>query len=334
MKGKAILFNLFMLLLILAGAEIMLRISGFTPYVYTPTNIHAEPSRAVLPHPEYGISLNPGTFQVTINEGLHYQATHLADSSRLSLPPSDTLPKKGLYFYGCSFTYGMGVSDEEAFPALLQQAFAEYRVKNYACPGWSSLHALLVMKKQLERGKCPEMAILGYTSLQDARNQLTGIQQKYWREAMFPDLPEAATRKVQFPYACLEENTLKIHYKPLAEFSQRWALSKYSATAYRLENAISNIRYGFADKYELTERIIQEMADRCREKGVRFIVVALDKSESADKLAGFCREEEIEFVDATLDISNSRYNLSPYDSHPNKEAHRFYAKRIVSYLNP
>ncbi len=333
MKDKATLRILLSLLAILAGAEIALRALGFTPYSPSPTHVLAEPAGAVIPHPEYGISLNPGAYQITINEGLHYQATHLGDSSRLSFPPPDILPEKEIYFYGCSFTYGMGVSDEETFPALLQQSFPEYRVKNYACPGWSSLHALLIMKKQLERGERPELAVLGYTSLQDARNQLSGIQQSYWREAMFPGLPETATRQASFPYARQKGNSLKISYKPLAEFERRWALSKYSATAYRLENAISNIRYGFTDKYELTERIIREMADLCREEGVRFILMALDKSDSAEKLAVFCRKEHIEFVDATLDISDNRYNLSPYDSHPNKEAHQFYAQRIVSYLS-
>jgi hypothetical protein len=331
MAKKKITPILFTTAVVLLATEAIVRLFGFTPHAPSSTKLVAEPPGALSAHPQYGLALKPGTYKVTINEGLKYRATHLPDRSRLTLPVSDTSLQKEIAFYGCSFTYGMGVDDEETFPALVQQALPKYQTKNYSCPAWSSLHALLVMKKQFEKGVRPDVAVLGYTSLQDARNQLSGIQQKYWREAMFGNAPEAA-QKANFPYAFFEKAQLNVEYKPFLEFSQRWWLSRYSAAVFRLENAISNILFGFTDKYELTEAIIRKIDTLCRENYIRFIVVALDKGDSTEKLEGFCKKAQIEFVDATLDISDQQFNLQPYDSHPNQKAHRSYAKRIVAYL--
>ena len=65
-----------------------------------------------------GLSLNPGKFNVTINKKQKYNVTHTSDSLRTTGSNSD-IAKINIQLHGCSFTYGMGVNDEETYPFIL-----------------------------------------------------------------------------------------------------------------------------------------------------------------------------------------------------------------------
>ena len=71
---KIVKFVLINLLVTVLAAEIMLRLFGFTAlWKY---DLAAEPRQCILPDAEMGFVLNPGTFRVTINRGLAYEASH------------------------------------------------------------------------------------------------------------------------------------------------------------------------------------------------------------------------------------------------------------------
>ena len=319
---------LFCISLILA--EGILRILGFGPHEIIKTEILSNPTKAFTFHPKLGLGLNPGTFEVTINEGLKYKATHLSDSTRIT---SLHVNRKGpeIHYYGCSFTYGMGVDDQETYPFLVQNSFPMSYSQNFAAPAYGTVHGLLQLKENLKRGKKPDIAILGYTSYQDARNQLSGNQQKYWSESFFPDRP-VDRMLARFPYAKIKGGNLLVEYLPLENFAKRSRLSKYSVVWFRMEIAISNIIYGIRDKHELTERIFEAIKTLCSKNAINLLIVNLDKSHSGKLLEKYCRSNNISFLDAAIDISDPKYNLQPYDSHPNAEAHKLYATEISNYL--
>ena len=195
----------------------------------------------------------------------------------------------------------MGVNDHEAFPSLIQASLNDYQVKNFAVPGYGTIHALLQLKNQLNAGQVPQMVLVGYTSVQDARNMLTGIQQKYWTEtlasAVHPNLQAAA-----FPYAQIkrmssntERKELIIKYKSINDFDRPWKWSVYSSFIYRIETIWSNIYYGFSDKYKLSEAIVEHIHWLCYKHEIPFFLVGLDKSESLTKMEAFCKSKSIPF---------------------------------------
>ncbi len=317
-------------LILFIALEVGFRIAGFQVYEPAKTSMVSKPDQALYYHPKYGLGLNPGQYSVTVNGGLLYQTSHLADSTRIT----SRLNKNGraqIHFYGCSFTYGMGVDDESTFPWIVQEACPYWHVKNYAGPGYSTLHGLIQLTDVIEEGVLPKVVVVGYTSYQDARNQLSGIQQKYWSESMVLD----STRGIEtahMPYVKKKGKQIEINYLPFSAMQKRWEFSRSSVVIYRLENAISNIMYGFTAKYELTELILSELNSTCVEHGMKLIVMALNKSESAIKLEKFCSMHHINFLDAAIDINDKRFNLLPFDLHPNEAAHKYYANRLINYM--
>jgi hypothetical protein len=310
--------------------EVALRMAGFQVHRVVETKVSSHPNGAMIYHPYYGLALNPGRYDVTINDGLHYVANHEMDSARSTGSAVD----KGLplvYFYGCSFTYGMGVNDWETFPSLLQQQYPEWQFKNYAVPGYSTVHGLLQLQSAIEKDKLPQLVVLGYTSYQDARNQLSGIQQKYWSESL-PLVNLDGKQDAHLPYVRKKNAGFEIDYLPFSAMQRRWALSRHLVFINRFENAMSHLIYGFTDKYKLTEWIMNEMNVICKAHHIKFIVVALDRSESAYKMEYYCAENNIDFLDATIDIQDAHFNLQPFDSHPNQVAHAHYARRLNNYL--
>ncbi|MCB0707060.1 MAG: hypothetical protein KDC34_17210 [Saprospiraceae bacterium] len=319
-----------MIILVFSISEVVMRLLGYLPHQPVYTDIVSSPPDAIIYDSNYGLGLNPGTYDITINRGLRYHATHLPDSTRLTSHNAQN-GKPEIFILGCSFAYGMGVDDEKTFASLIQGDFPEMNVRNLAAPAYSTVHSYLQLKSQLERGHIPAVVVLAYTSYQDARNQLSGLQQKYWRESLIrgnhPGLEDA-----RMPYVVKKDTGLEIRYLPLTDFSAWWKLSRYSAVVDGLEHIWSNFMYGFTDKYTLTEEVIGKIKNLCEQHQIRLVIMPLDKSQSAEKLKTFCLNQGIDFLDACIDIQDPYYNLEPYDSHPNEAAHLFYAERLKGYL--
>src|SRR5262249_10125369 len=65
--------------------------------------------------------------------------------------------------FGCSFTYGWLVNDAETYPYLLQAALPEYRIVNFAVPGYGNVQSLLQFKRALAtHANKPALALFTY----------------------------------------------------------------------------------------------------------------------------------------------------------------------------
>lgn len=70
------------------------------------------------------------------SQGQEWSATYRFDKHgrRLSTPPIGS-PSRFLAVFGCSFTLGVGVQDQETFPSQLGKQIPNARVYNYGSPG-------------------------------------------------------------------------------------------------------------------------------------------------------------------------------------------------------
>ena len=82
LRKKNLFYLIYLLLVLLPCLEIALLILGYRPYRQVDFKIESTPENCLIAHPSLGFALHPGTFRVTINEGLIYRATHGADSLR------------------------------------------------------------------------------------------------------------------------------------------------------------------------------------------------------------------------------------------------------------
>ena len=146
-------------------AEGVLRLFWILPYHPIPYKLECQEGNPYVPDSILGFGLQPGTFDITINDWLNYHATHTSFGERVPGVSRDTLEHWGIF--GCSFSYGMGVSDNRTFAALLQQDLPCYYLSNYSGPAYSQVHALLKLRTLAEEGNFPDRVLLPYLHFHD-----------------------------------------------------------------------------------------------------------------------------------------------------------------------
>ncbi len=323
---------LFITLLVL---EIVLRILQYEPYQQEEYQIYSEPELALVPHEEWGLALKSGRFTTTINEGLTYKATHEKKGVRSSgFVENDSMPE--IHFYGCSFTYGMGVNDEETFSYLLQQKIKNnFKVVNFGVPAYGNVQGFLQSQKRIKKGEDKTKYIFAvYADFHEERNILTSsyrAQMHYGLNVLGIEKKKGAA----FPFVDLKQNQLEVNYCRMKDLYQPVFLRNYSALSNVIQEIKNNLHDKELDPEQTTLRLFSEWNTWCEKNNIQFVIVSLLKNERSKKRVKQFRENGMVTLDLGLDIlCNDKLNNAPYDSHPNAAAHRIYAERIFNYLQP
>lgn len=322
---------IFIIALIPVCFELALWVLQYRPYRQTEYAIQSTPERCLISHPTLGFGLNPGTYSVTINDSLSYSVTHGLDSLRVtsSSVVSDSLPQ--LWLMGCSYTYGMGVNDEETFAWLLQEKHPELRVRNFGVPGFGTVQSYLQLKQLLEAGEIPGQVILNYADFHDERNVLA----PRYRHALSVGFrgADSTINEVmdgsRIPFASTNAGSLQIQSVAWDSLYQDWRGRATFASVNFWQTFSDNIhQYDLAPR-NTTVSLIQAMNAFCSERNIPFLVTGLTQSKETRSLLQTLDSLGISTQDISVDLSDPTYNHLPYDSHPNARAHREYAEGIV-----
>ncbi len=315
--------------------EVALRLAGRGPFVSQAPQITSEPGAVLCPHPQLGLALRPGSYTVQINEGLSYHCQRQPDSPRYCGPGPTGAAAPVLALYGCSLTYGMGVDDTTTFAYQLQRALPHWKVRNYGVPAYGTIQSYLQLRQQLAAGVRPTIVLLHYTALHDARNKLSPVQQKYWREA-FQKIPldEVTTwQKARFPHLPkVATSPLDIRWLALADMPQRWTASQHLASSQAIETLVDHIYDSFQAKSLISQRLLCAFAALCREAEIPLLVVGMTQDRATASTLRYARQTGISTLDPAVDLAAAAYNLQPFDSHPNGLAHRAYTRAILRTL--
>jgi lysophospholipase L1-like esterase len=255
--------------------------------------------------------------------GLPAETTILADGSRQTGSAS-AAAKETLFFIGCSFTFGWAVADEDTFAARLQKQFPEVQVKNYGVPGYSTYQSLLRLEQLLASGRPPQRVLYGYLEGHEFRN----VAHPLWT---FGLTKYSSRGMVAVPYCTLDGNDRLVRHPP--ERYPEWPLKGYLASVTLLEQTWVNLtrldRTGQAQG--VTDRLLIELVDLCRARGIAFDMVLLNASEGA-------REHYAHLLQAVgappIDCSHSLSGdlLNPSEGHPNAKLHAIWADCIATAL--
>ena len=324
------------LIVFIIAAEVVLRLLGFHPHQPNVYKIDSEPSFALSPHHQLGFALNPGTFSITINDGLTYTCTHTADSQRITshIGYSDSLPK--LHIYGCSLTYGMGVDDRQTYPYLLQQELPSYKVQNYAVPGYGTIQCLLQLQQNIRNGNIPEIVVLNYTMHHDARNCLSPVQRQRWKEAFVTSKGHSSElfRQSSIPKVQLTKDSWQIEQVTMEGIYTHWPGRERFVLVDWVESFANYINDQiFCRKRYTTKIIIKAFQKLCKKHGIRMILAGQTQKKGTAKCLAYFKERGMHTIDISRDLADPAYNLLPYDPHPNAEAHKHYATTLLHYLN-
>lgn len=129
-----------------------------------------KPRLLFRPDPVLGWALSPDhAVRVRFREGV-VQRIGPDGWRRVPPPPgAGAGPRPQLAVYGCSFTYGTGLRDEETFTARLQQALPNLLIRNRGIGGQGTVQNLLQFRRDIAAGAV-DAAIFAIISDHQTRN--------------------------------------------------------------------------------------------------------------------------------------------------------------------
>ncbi|MBI1852917.1 MAG: SGNH/GDSL hydrolase family protein [Planctomycetes bacterium] len=317
-------------LIALVVCEAAMRIAGRRPWNAEPwtNHVRVEPGgRFFTKHPTLGYSHLPGAFVVTLPSGRSFRATHGPDALRITAPATEreaTANSGDVWIFGCSFVHGWGVNDEETFPWLVREQLRTHDVVNFGVSGYGTIHSLIQLREALASRRAPGVVVLGYAPFHDGRNVLSRSREK--DVVMGNTLGPLLQPFARFgPDGTLAERSEIVAFRecPLMRVSalstaiEEWYDARIDEPSYR--------------SHEVTEKLVGEMADLCRARGIAFVVAGMISSPISTDLLTWCRSHEIRTVDVGVDVAAPENRL-PDDPHPNPIAHRRYADVLARFL--
>ncbi len=157
--------------------------------------------------------------------------SHLPDGLRVTRSAAEYNGHSTLWIFGCSFTHGWSVNDEQSYPWLVQESLRDVDVKNFGVEGYSSVQSLLQLREALaECDHNPSLVVVTYASFHDERNVFLRSRAKQIRawKGLGPMVP---------PHAVLQNDKLVIEHSPLKY--REFPLMRYSVLMNELERRYS-----------------------------------------------------------------------------------------------
>jgi hypothetical protein len=329
---KKILYTIFILISTLVICEVGLRLLGYQVDTPPKINLKFAPTNCFKTDSVWGIRLEPGKYQVTINEGLSYGVTHNNQGERICLntPGTEVLPE--WWFLGCSMTYGMGVDDSCTYPYQLQQALPQKRLRNLAIPGTGGLHQYLRLKKALESGQQPEAVFYSYIDFHDSRNVFSSSTADVIGIGVATNKRPQGSSFWGYAYARKQNETYPIQLKDLSKQRAKLPGTRYLALCNAIQKMIDHKNDARLSMEEVSRHFLLEAYRLCKTRGISFAVVFMRSGGANDSMRQFCATQKIRVIDISVDFSNPAMTNLPYDPHPSPQAHGMMAEKFLSQL--
>lgn len=329
--GRKVLFGatylLVLLVIFIAAAEIILRAKGLTPEQSHRIEIRIHPGgRLIARHPSLGFTHVPGSHTIELPTGLRFRMTILPNGLRITRPLESYAVadnREKIWIFGCSYTEGWSLNDDETYAWLIQQRYPQYEVVNFGVGGYGTVHSLLQFREALKTAT-PKVVVLAYADFHDERNTLS----RSHREAIRAD---SELGPLQHPYAWLDEHDgLQIGYTSAEYFA--FPLERQSALAEFLDDQIGIIDTRIRRSDVVSKELIGQMGQLAKSHGVELILANIDRGPAGRRMLRQARTAGIQAVDISVNRQDPRNTNLPHDAHPSALANRKYADRLDKLL--
>jgi hypothetical protein len=326
-RKKIVFFAFYSLILAVVfslTAEVALRLKGYGPWHGTAVAVRVDPGgKFYQPHPTLGYRHLPGRFTVFFWD-TSFVATHLPNTLRITHPLEtygEAKTTDEVWIFGCSFTEGWGLKDDETYPWLLQEKFPEYEIVNFGVGGYGTIHSLIQFREALA-AKTPKVAVLAYANFHDERNTFSRQRQKW-----------VVTGKnlgpVAQPYARLDGQG-NLQYQFGVSDYREFPLMRYSALVNFIETKYDQLEDRLIHSHDVSKALVLEMAKIASEHNVKFIVAGILSSAGTLDMLNFAREHGISSIDISVDLKVPANRLA--DGHPSAGADRQFADKLTGFL--
>jgi hypothetical protein len=331
-RRKTLLFAFvyFVLLAVffLGAAEIIVRKKGYRPWIPEEISVRVDPGGKFFAKDSIlGYTHIPGSFTVTLADDYAFRVTHLPNTLRIT-HPQDTYPaaprKPQIWIFGCSYTYGWSLNDDETYAWMVQQAFPDHEVVNFGVNGYGQIHALLQMREALKRGPPPEIAVVTYAGFHDERNTFLRNRRKV--VATWNKLGPLVQ-----PYARLD-SAGKLRYSFARAEWREFPFMRVSAFANFLELKWEGLEDRLYRSHDVTKALLREMAARAEQDHFTLVIAGISQDEPTGDILRFAEANGIPAVDISTDLAAPGYRNLPHDRHPSALANQAWARTLVAYL--
>jgi hypothetical protein len=336
LRKKNLLYLVYIFLLLLPCLEIALLILGYRPYQQVDFSMVSTPDNCLIPHPTLGFALHPGTFRVTINEGLTYRATHSADSLRITTYEQQAEELPAIWLMGCSYTYGMGIDDSLTFPFLVNKNLPQFRTKNFGVPGYGTVQSYLQLKQQLAAHSPPAWVIVNYADFHDERNALTPA----YRRDLFMGYQRSnaavgtrmKTAAIPYVSTVVPEN-YQVRFCSWDRIYHNWQYRETFASVNFLQDVSDQKQSRKMDKKAVTLHVFQQLQALCDQHQIRLLVTGITPAPETKTILKKLTALGLQTLDISVDLTREEYRNAPYDDHPNAKANAIFAKCITDYIS-
>ena len=333
-RRKRFLFSLivcsFFIMAFLCLAEVILRKKGFGPWIMPQPYLSIEPAGPYYtPDAKRGYLLRPGELKITLPGPYSFKVTHLSNGLRITHPLNtySGKPKKEIWIFGCSFTHGWSLDDDQTYPWLLQEKLPDYEVVNFGVEAYSTVQSLLQFRQALEKGQKPALVILAYSSGHDDRNTLT----RSWMKIRMPGHRGYVPGSISLPYMRWSpDKQPELLYKPLDYHGV--PLLHYSAFANFLDDTYNESLEKTYHSHDVSRVLIEDFASLCKANGIQFVVAGIMPDSATTEMLGYLNRKGIMTVDISVDLGIKENTNLPYDSHPSAIANQQYARKLDLFL--
>ena len=320
------------LVALLSLSEIGLRMQGHRPWGIRRLDylIIEPPGPIHIKHPTLGYITRPGEFKITLPGPYSFKTTFLQNGLRITRPLNIFSEKreKEIWIFGCSFTQGWTVNDEETYPWLLRERLTEYEVINFGVDGFGTTQSLIQFREALTAGRAPSLVILSYGFFHDERNTLT----RGWMKQRLTAGAGQSEGSVNMPYARLsKDNIPEILYQPLGY--QLTPLLRRSVLANLIDDTYNTSLDKSYHSLEVSRALILEFFSLCKANRVEFVLAGILSDPATRAMLEHCKTEGIKTVDISVDLSRRENTNLPYDGHPSAVANKEYAQRLGDFLS-
>lgn len=333
-----VLASMLLVVVGVAGLIVYVRLQSWKPMMDRKTTI--EPTGPMYHDDlELGFAANPGSYQLTekvrgMPGALVYRVRIEKDGRRATSQDETVyLKKPEVWIFGCSFTWGQGLNDEDTFAYLTQQVFTNYHVMNFGENGYGTHQSLIQMRRLFAAGRKPEAVVIAYIPWHEQRNVADPkyVEALYWFSSFQRGFFATALDSVKFRLSKWvfgeqkSEKMARLHY-PKAY------LDKEGKLAIRSLPLLPEVA---SDKdpraVAVTEAIFDEIYEESVKHGVKPIILRLwnrgpDPQEAHLISRGFV------FQDAFVDYSDTNWYIYPWNGHPNAKANKIFAGRLEPVL--
>lgn len=251
------------------------------------------------------------------------------NSDAEGLRPTGTVPKRdgqpNVFVFGCSYTYGWFLDDEQTYAWLLQESLPESNVYNFAQPGYGTHHALLRLTEQLRLGRIPKACVFSY--IPTMPDGPFGHPDRNVANPLFIYLIAAQSEYAEqigtmsFPRAHVSvEGLCSISYVPM----DLRGLADVPREAY----AVDRVHTHF-----VTKHLVDAIMHLSQQYGFTAIWAKM-RSGALDTIESYLYERHgVTMVDCVLPLEEDlTYRVSKGDTHPNAMSQRIYHDRLVDPL--